>query len=87
MLDDYRPLAVISEFEGNHQDGGHVLKSIALHDPTLPLMLLTHGNAMWQGALEAMAETFTMPNVAIPTTSPGMGDIVDFLARASRHIA
>lgn len=85
VLDEYRPLAIITEFEGTYQDGGDVLKAVATHDPNLPVMVLTNQDAAWQGATEALAETLNLPHVEIPTTHPSLGTIVDFLTRAARH--
>lgn len=86
VLDDYRPLALISAFDGEYQDGGHILKTIATLDPSLPVMLLTQQNPIYQGAIDALVEILNLPNVRIPAQDPTMGDLVDFLANAARHI-
>jgi CheY-like chemotaxis protein len=85
LLEDYRPLAIISPFEAEFMDGGHILKTIATQDPTLPVMLLTQQNPAFQGAVEAMVNVFGLPNVNVPAQDPTMGDLVDFLAHAARH--
>lgn len=86
VLDDYRPLALISAFDGEYQDGGHILKTIATQDPSLPVMLLTQQNPIYQGAIDALVELLNLPNIRIPIQDPTMGDLVDFLANAARHI-
>ena len=85
VLDDYRPLALISAFDGEHQDGGHILKTIATLDPSLPVMLLTQQNPIYQGAIDALVEILNLPNIQVPIQDPTMGDLVDFLANAARH--
>lgn len=85
VLDDYRPLALISAFDGEYQDGGHILKTIATQDPSLPVMLLAQQNPTYQGAIDALVEILNLPNILVPTQDPTMGDLVDFLAKAARH--
>lgn len=85
LLEDYRPLAIISPFETEFMDGGHILKTIATQDPTLPVMLLTQQNPAFLGAVEAMVDVLGLPHVRIPAQDPTMGDLVDFLAHAARH--
>lgn len=85
VLEDYRPLAIISPFEAEFMDGGHILKTIATQDPSLPVMLLTQQNPAFQGAVAAMVDVFGLPHVRVPAQDPTMGDLVDFLAHAARH--
>ena len=85
VLDEYRPLAVIAPFESVYQDGGHVLKSVAIHDATLPVMILTDRNATYIGAVDAMVGLLNLTSVQTPNGDPGMGELVDFLARAGQH--
>ena len=85
VLEDYRPLAIISPFETEFMDGGHILRTIAAQDPALPVMLLTDQDPVFQGAIEAMVEVFGLPNIRVPTQDPSTGDLMDFLAHAARH--
>ncbi len=85
LLDERRPLAVIAPFETEHQDGGHMLKCVAAHDRDLPVMLLTGRNPIYQGAAEAMQEILALNNVIIPDGEPTLGQMVEFLARASQR--
>jgi len=85
VLEDYRPLAIISPFETEYMDGGHILRTIATQDPTLPIMLLTQREPVFHGAIEALVELFGLPNIRVPTQDPTTGDLMDFLAHAARH--
>lgn len=85
LLDERRPLAVIAEFEGEYQDGGHVLKTVAVHDSDLPVMVLLNRNAAFQGATEALVDILQLTAVQTPLGEPEMGEFVDFLARAGQH--
>jgi DNA-binding NtrC family response regulator len=83
-LDDRRPTAVVASFEMLHQDGGHILKAVAVHDRNLPVMLLTGRNVMYQGAAEALVEVLNLTAVTLPVDQPTFGECVEFLARAAQ---
>ena len=85
LLDERRPLALIASFESEHQDGGHVMKSVAMHDRGLPLMMVTGGNPIYMGAAEAMQEVFKLAAVTLPPEDVTFGQMVEFLARASQR--
>jgi len=85
VLDDRRPLAVVAAFETEHQDGCHILKTVALHDRELSVMLLTNHNASHLGATEAVEEIFQLTMVSKPVGEPNLGELVEFLARASQR--
>jgi len=85
LLDERRPLALIAPFETDHQDGGHILKSVATHDRDLPVMLLTGRNPIYLGAAEAMQEILKLSAVSLPQGEPTLGQMVEFLARASQR--
>jgi len=85
ILDERRPLAVVAAFETEHQDGCHILKTVALHDRELSVMLLTNHNASHLGATEAVEEIFQLTAVSKPIGEPNLGELVEFLARASQR--
>jgi hypothetical protein len=85
LLDERRPLALIAPFETDHQDGGHILKSVAMHDRDLPVMLLTGRNPIYLGAAEAMQEILKLNAVCLPQGEPTLGEMVEFLARAAQR--
>ncbi len=84
LLADRQPLAVICELEGGVQDGCHVMKTIATHDPNLPIMLITGADASLIGAADAVEELWALSNVLKLQDAPGLGDVVDFLFRSGR---
>jgi DNA-binding NtrC family response regulator len=85
ILDDRRPLAVVASFESEHQDGGHILKSVALHDRDLPVLMVTGGNAIYLGAAEALCEVLHLTTVTLPQGEATFGEMVEFLARAGQR--
>ncbi len=87
LLDSRRPLAVICELEGGVQDGCHIMKTVAGHDPSLPIMLITGGDPALIGAAEAVEEIWGLSSVLKLRDQPGLGDVVDFLFRSGRLCA
>jgi len=49
VLRDHRPMAVLANMDAAGQDGPHVMKVIAAHDPDLPIMVLTDNAAAASG--------------------------------------
>ena len=84
-LDEQRPMAVIAPFEMLYQDGGDILRTVAVHDRNLPVMLLVGRNPVYQGAAEALVELFNLTAASLPWGEPGFGDMVEFLARAAQN--
>jgi len=84
-LEDYRPMAVIAPFECTHLDGGHVLKAVARHDASLPVMILVGPNPAWLGAVDALVDLLGLEAARGVAGAPAMGEIVQFLAQASQH--
>jgi hypothetical protein len=83
-LADQQPIAVICELDGNHRDGCDVMKTVALHDPALPIMLVTGSDPALIGAAEAVEEIWALSSVLKLREAPGLGDVVDFLFRSGR---
>jgi len=79
------PIAVVAELDGPHQDGCHVMKTVASIDRTLPILLLTDGNPADLGAVDAVRELFGLTRIATATGLGDIGKLVDFLCQASRE--
>ena len=84
MLAEWEPMAVVCDLEGGAQDGCHVMKTVAAHDPALPMLLVTGGDASLIGAAEAVEEIWHLSGVVKLQDMPGLGDVVDFLFRTGR---
>ena len=82
VLDEHRPMAVLAGMEAAGQDGCHVLKSVARHDPSVPVLLLTTGDAALEGAADAVAQIWGLSDVLQRPELPPAGEFVEFLFRA-----
>ncbi len=82
LLEKLEPIAVICELEGGAQDGCHIMKMVASHQPSLPLMLITGADNSLLGAADAVEEIWGLTNVLKLQDAPGLGDVVDFLFRS-----
>jgi hypothetical protein len=85
VLRDRRPMAVLANMDGPAQDGGYVMKLVAAHDPELPMMMLTGGDAVLAGAADAVEEVWGLTSVVQRDTLPGPGEMVEFLFRAGQR--
>lgn len=85
ILRDNRPMAVLAGMEGAEQDGCHIMKIVAAHDPELPTMIVTNGDAAMAGAAEAVGEIWGLTSVFLPEENPGPGDLAEFLFQAGRR--
>ena len=84
LLELLQPMAVICELEGGAQDGCHIMKMVATHDPSLPIMLVTGNDETLLGAADAIEEIWALSSVVKLQDAPGLGDVVDFLFRSGR---
>jgi ActR/RegA family two-component response regulator len=85
VLRDQRPMAVLANMEAAGQDGCHVMKLVAAHDPDLPMMVFTGGDAALAGAADAIEEVWGLTSVVTRDTPPSAGEVVEFLFRAGRR--
>ena len=85
VLREHRPMAVISDVEGENQDGFHVMKVIARYNRDLPIMLLTDGDPMLMGAADAMQDLWGLTSVTRTSEFPAAGQLVAFLFHAGRR--
>lgn len=85
LLREFRPMAVIAEADGQGQDGFHVMRAVAEHDASLPMLLLTGGEPGLAGAAEAMQEITGLSNLRVAAALPSIAETIDFLFRAGRR--
>jgi CheY-like chemotaxis protein len=85
LLRSRRPMAVMSTIDTPAQDGCHVLKTVAEHDRTLPVLLVTGSDPALLGAVEAVEEICQLGHVLKVTGAPGVGDVIEFLFKAGRR--
>jgi hypothetical protein len=84
VLRDQTPMAVVCELDGAGQDGCHIMKTVASHDPSLPILLVTGDDPILIGAAEAVEEIWRLTEVTKPEALPGIAGLVDFLFHAGR---
>jgi CheY-like chemotaxis protein len=84
-LRQHRPMAVISDVEGQDQDGFHIMKLIARYNRELPIMLLTGGDAVLMGAADAVQDLWGLTSVTRTSGFPVAGQLVAFLFGAGRR--
>jgi CheY-like chemotaxis protein len=85
VLQGHRPMAVISDVDGQNQDGFHTMKVIARYSRDLPIMLLTGGDAVLMGAADAVQDMLGLTSVTRTSGFPVAGQIVAFLFGAGRQ--
>ena len=85
ILRELRPMAVISDVDGEDQDGFHAMKLIARYNRDLPIMLLTDGDAVLMGAADAVQDLWGLTCVTRTSGFPVAGQLVAFLFGAGRR--
>jgi hypothetical protein len=86
-LQQQRPIAVISDIEGADQDGFHVMRVVADYYRDLPIFMLTDGDPVLLGAVDAMQEICRLTTLTCPAGAPLAGELISFLVSASRRRA
>jgi len=84
-LQHQQPIAVISDIEGEEQDGFHAMKVVADYHRDLPILMLTEGDPILMGATDAMQEVCGLTTVVRSTGNPLAGELVSFLFSAGRR--
>ncbi len=79
-----RPMAVFCELDSPGQDGCHVMKIVAKHDRTLPVLVVTGDDPSLLGAAQAVEEIFHLTGVVVSQRLPAIGELVEFLFSAGR---
>jgi CheY-like chemotaxis protein len=85
VLQEHNPMAVISDVEGQDQDGFHIMKLVARYSRDLPIMLLTAGDAVLMGAADAVQDLLGLTSVTRTSGFPVAGQLVGFLFSAGRR--
>ncbi len=85
IMQDVNPMAVITDVEGDHQDGFHTMKLVARYNRDLPIMLLTGGDPVLMGAADAMQDLLSLSSVTRTSGFPVAGQLVAFLFSAGRQ--
>ena len=85
ILRDQNPMAVISDIEGEDQDGFHTMKLVAGHSRSLPILLLTDGDPLMMGAADAVQDLWGLTSVTRTSGFPVAGQLVAFLFSAGRR--
>jgi len=84
LLKVCRPMAVFCELDSPGQDGCHVMKIVAEHDRTLPLLVVSGEDPSLLGAAQAVEELLHLTGVLASERLPGIGELVEFLFAAGR---
>jgi CheY-like chemotaxis protein len=84
LLRTLRPIAVIADLDAQAQDGFHVMKLTAEHDPSIPILLLTSNDQALLGAIDAVREIWGLTRVSTAPVATGIGALVDFVCQAAR---
>ena len=79
------PMAVVCELDAASQDGCHVMKTVAVHDRSLPILLVTGDDPTLIGAADAVEEIWRLTGVTQKASLPGLAGLVDFLLHAGRQ--
>jgi CheY-like chemotaxis protein len=85
VLRDERPMAVISDMDGEEQDGFHTMKMVAQYHRDLPVLLLTGGDAVLMGAADAVQDLWGLTSVTRTSEFAIAGQLVAFLFSAGRR--
>jgi len=83
-LQDCNPMGVIAHMDCRGQDGCNIMMSVAQHDRTLPILLITGDDPALAGAADAVEELWQLESVVKLPRLPSIGTFVDFIFRAGR---
>jgi CheY-like chemotaxis protein len=85
ILREFHPMAVITDIEGEERDGFHTMKQLAHYSRDLPILLLTAGDAVLMGAVDAVQNICGLTAVSSTSSFPVAGQLVAFLFNAGRR--
>lgn len=85
MLKTRKPMAVFCDLDSQGQDGCHIMKVVAEHDRTLPILVVVGDDPNLLGAAEAVEEIFNLTEIRACRRLPGIGELVEFLFSAGRR--
>jgi hypothetical protein len=82
FLQRCQPMAVVAAMDAEGQDGCNVLMTVARHDPSLPVLLMTGSDPDVAGAVDAVTELWGLTEVLQVDSWPAPGALAEFLCRA-----
>jgi len=85
VLRESHPMAIVTDVEGQGQDGFHTMKQVAGYSRDLPILLLTEGDAVMMGAADAVQNVWGLTAVTSTSAFPMAGQLVAFLFNAGRR--
>jgi len=85
VLQEHRPMAVVTDVEGEAQDGFHTMKQVAHYRRDLPILFLTAGDSVLMGAVDAVQTVWGLTSVTSTSEFPMAGQLVQFLFQAGRR--
>jgi CheY-like chemotaxis protein len=85
VLQSHRPMAVVTDVEGQSQDGFHTMKQVARYSRDLPVLVLTDGDTVLMGAVDAVQALWGLTSVTTTSEFPMAGQLVAFLFAAGRR--
>jgi CheY-like chemotaxis protein len=85
VLREHRPMAVVTDVDGEAQDGFHAMKQVARYSRDLPILLLTAGDAVLMGAVDAVQAIWGLTSVSSTSEFPIAGQLIGFLFNAGRR--
>ena len=85
VLRDNRPMAIVTDIDGDEQDGFHTMKVVAGYDRDLPVMILTGGDPVMMGACDAVQESWNLTMVSRTTQENLAGQLAEFLYTSGRR--
>jgi CheY-like chemotaxis protein len=81
----HQPIAVISDIDGEEQDGFHTMKVVADYQRELPIFMLTAGDPVLLGASDAVQQVCGLTSVSHSSGAPLAGELISFLFGAGRR--
>ena len=78
-------MAIVTDVDGETQDGFHTMKQVARYNHELPILILTHGDSVLMGAADAVQSVWGLTSVTSTSAFPLAGQLVQFLFNAGRR--
>jgi hypothetical protein len=85
VLRESHPMAIVTDIDGEEQDGFHIMKQVAHYSRDLPILLLTDGDAVLMGAVDAVQNVWGLTAVSSTSAFPMAGQLIAFLFSAGRR--
>jgi hypothetical protein len=79
------PMAVLWDLAGSSLDAGRVLRQLAAHDRSLPLLIVADDDVPALGSIDALVLELGLSEVRMLFRRPGVHDIVEFLFQAGHR--